>query len=73
MPTNTKRAFNGFTERLKLLIQTRPDLITITLSNILQCDLSVTKRTATLRKSGLWSLSTNNSFPRKSDTPLLKL
>ena len=31
---DTKSAFKDFTNRLKLLIQKRPDLITITLSNI---------------------------------------
>jgi hypothetical protein len=34
MANNTKQAFRNFTNRLKLLIQKRPDLITITLSNI---------------------------------------
>ena len=37
---DTKRAFKDFTNRLKLLIQKRSDLITVTLSNILPCGSS---------------------------------
>ncbi|GHT38356.1 hypothetical protein FACS189427_12380 [Planctomycetales bacterium] len=53
MSTNTKHAFKDFTDRLKLLIQKRPDLITITLSNIFTMRLIGNKTHGDLAEIGI--------------------
>ena len=50
---DTKRAFKDFTNRLKLLIQKRPDLITITLSNIFTVRLIGNKTHGDLAEIGI--------------------
>jgi hypothetical protein len=53
MTRNTKHAFRDFTDRLKLLIQKRPDLITITLSNIFTMRLIGNKTHGDLAEIGI--------------------
>ncbi|MDR3108589.1 MAG: hypothetical protein LBU65_02715, partial [Planctomycetaceae bacterium] len=53
MTTNAKKAFRDFTYRLKLLIQKRPDLITITLSNIFTMRLIGNKTHGDLAEIGI--------------------
>jgi hypothetical protein len=53
MPVNTKKAFQDFTNRLKLLIQKRPDLITIALSNIFTMRLIGNKTHGDLAEIGI--------------------
>ena len=53
MTLNTKKAFRDFTNRLKLLIQKRPDLITITLSNIFTMRLIGNKTHGDLAEIGI--------------------
>ena len=50
---DTKRVFRDFTDRLKLLIQKRPDLITITLSNIFTMRLIGNKTHGDLAEIGI--------------------
>ena len=50
---NTKKAFKEFTARLALLIQTRPDLITLTLSNIFTMRLIGNKTHGDLAEIGI--------------------
>jgi hypothetical protein len=52
-PSDTKRAFKDFTNRLKLLIQKRPELITITLSNIFTMRLIGNKTHGDLAEIGI--------------------
>ena len=52
-PSDTKRAFKDFTNRLKLLIQKRPELITITLSNIFTMRLIGNKTHGALAEIGI--------------------
>jgi len=51
--SDTRRAFKDFTNRLKLLIQKRPDLITITLSNIFTMRLIGNKTHGDLAEIGI--------------------
>ncbi|MDR0327889.1 MAG: hypothetical protein LBI05_06295, partial [Planctomycetaceae bacterium] len=51
--SDTKRAFKDFTDRLKLLIQKRPELITITLSNIFTMRLIGNKTHGDLAEIGI--------------------
>ena len=51
--SDAKRAFKDFTNRLKLLIQQRPDLITITLSNIFTMRLIGNKTHGGLAEIGI--------------------
>jgi len=53
MTVNTKQAFRDFTNRLKLLIQKRPDLITIALSNIFTMRLIGNKTHGDLAEIGI--------------------
>ncbi|MGL4595382.1 MAG: hypothetical protein ACRCUY_11710 [Thermoguttaceae bacterium] len=53
MTTNTKAAFNDFTDRLKLLIKKRPDLIALTLSNIFTMRLIGNKTHGDLAEIGI--------------------
>ena len=50
---NTKKAFKDFTDRLKLLVQKRPDLITLTLSNIFTMRLIGNKTHGDLAEIGI--------------------
>jgi len=51
--SNTKKAFKDFTDRLKLLIRKRPDLITLTLSNIFTMRLIGNKTHGDLAEIGI--------------------
>jgi len=53
MPTDTRAAFKDFTNRLKVLIQKRPDLITVTLSNIFTMRLIGNKTHGDLAEIGI--------------------
>lgn len=53
MIRNTKRAFREFTDRLKLLVKKRPDLITLTLSNIFTMRLIGNKTHGDLAEIGI--------------------
>jgi hypothetical protein len=53
LATDTKPAFKNFTNRLKLLIQKRPELITITLSNIFTMRLIGNKTHGDLAEIGI--------------------
>ena len=50
---NTKKAFRDFTDRLKLIVQKRPDLITLTLSNIFTMRLIGNKTHGDLAEIGI--------------------
>ncbi len=51
--TNSKSSFKDFTDRLKLLVQKRPDLITLTLSNIFTMRLIGNKTHGDLAEIGI--------------------
>ncbi|MGL6226940.1 MAG: hypothetical protein ACRC10_10005 [Thermoguttaceae bacterium] len=53
MMRNTKLAFRDFTDRLKLLVKKRPDLITLTLSNIFTMRLIGNKTHGDLAEIGI--------------------
>ena len=63
---NTKRAFKDFTDRLKLLIQKRPDLITTTLSNIFTMRLIGNKTHGDLAEIGIMEFVNQYMYDFKS-------
>ena len=63
---DTKRAFKDFTDRLKLLIQKRPELITTTLSNIFTMRLIGNKTHGDLAEIGIMEFVNQYMYDFKS-------
>jgi len=63
---DTRRAFKDFTDRLKLLIQKRPDLITTTLSNIFTMRLIGNKTHGDLAEIGIMEFVNQYMYDFKS-------
>jgi hypothetical protein len=64
--SDTRRAFKNFTERLKLLIQKRPNLITTTLSNIFTMRLIGNKTHGDLAEIGIMEFVNQYMYDFKS-------
>ena len=64
--SDTRRAFKDFTDRLKLLIQKRPDLITTTLSNIFTMRLIGNKTHGDLAEIGIMEFINQYMYDFKS-------
>jgi len=64
--TDARRAFKDFADRLKLLIQKRPDLITTTLSNIFTMRLIGNKTHGDLAEIGIMEFVNQYMYDFKS-------